>query len=118
MLRHAAFYPDNHFPEAVEEAVIFLLDKKGASAKRLCFAGSIDHVDLPLRSIVREALQIDCHEMVLLHNHPSGNVDPSQSDINLTRRLCGVLRTFEIRLVDHIIVAAGKSFSFRENGLL
>ena len=54
----------------------------------------------------------------LLHNHPSGNVEPSQADIAITRHLQQALALLEITLVDHIIVAQGRSLSMVQRGVM
>lgn len=71
------------------------------------------------REVYLRSLLIGASHIVLLHNHPSGNAVPSDSDIKLTRQLEEVGRLVNIKLVDHIITGSNKSyFSFREAGLL
>jgi len=55
---------------------------------------------------------------VLAHNHPAGTPAPSDADIILTNTLDGLLRGVGIRLYDHILVAGGQTFSFKQNGIL
>lgn len=67
------------------------------------------------REVFREAIRRSSNKMILLHNHPSGNAQPSKEDKNVTKRLkeCGELIGIEI--IDHIIIGDGIYFSFKEN---
>ena len=55
---------------------------------------------------------------ILAHNHPSGNPEPSQSDLSITAKLKQALGLVDIRVLDHIIVSGSKTTSFAEKGLL
>lgn len=71
------------------------------------------------REVFREAIQRAASTVVLAHNHPSGNPEPSDDDIALTRRLCESGRLLGIEVIDHIIVAARDEFvSFKARGLI
>jgi DNA repair protein RadC len=81
-------------------------------------AGGEGEVDLPLRSILSEALRLDSRSVVVAHNHPSGHAVPSAKDREATRLLAQVTAPLGIRLQDHLIFAAGDCCSFRALGLL
>jgi DNA repair protein RadC len=68
--------------------------------------------------IYKLALEELASAMVVAHNHPSGNLTASQSDIDLTRKLKDAGKVMEVQLLDHIIVAGKKYFSFADEGLL
>lgn len=70
------------------------------------------------REVFREAIRRSSNKIILLHNHPSGNPDPSKEDKNVTKRLkeCGELIGIEV--IDHIIIGDGIYFSFKENMLI
>ena len=68
--------------------------------------------------MVLRALHHQAAAVVLAHNHPSGNAQPSKADEALTRVLAAALMLLDIRVLDHIIVAPGVSFSFLQHGLL
>lgn len=70
------------------------------------------------RVIVRRAIDRFAQSVVIVHNHPSGQSKPSVQDRELTERLRTALDFFDIVLTDHIVIATGECFSFRENGLL
>jgi DNA repair protein RadC len=56
--------------------------------------------------------------IILAHNHPSGNLKPSQSDINLTQKLCSAASMFDMSVLDHIILTSEGYFSFADEGLM
>ena len=64
------------------------------------------------------ALKSAASSIVLAHNHPSGNLSPSQADINLTRKLKSAGESLDIAVVDHIILTSESYFSFADEGLI
>ena len=70
------------------------------------------------RVIVEAVLRHQAHSVILAHNHPGGTLEPSQADINITRKITAALETISVRVLDHIIVADGKYFSFADHGLI
>jgi len=56
--------------------------------------------------------------VILAHNHPGGSMHPSRADIEVTGRISSALEPISVKVVDHIIVAGDRYFSFKENGLL
>jgi DNA repair protein RadC len=64
------------------------------------------------------AVQKKCKKLILIHNHPSGRVKPSESDVKLTYSLVQGGLTLKIQILDHIIISEKKYFSFTENDLL
>ncbi len=70
------------------------------------------------RLIVEEALRAKAAALILVHNHPSGETEPSADDVNFTRRMQRMLRPLDIKLLDHLIVSRCNSFSLAEHGLL
>ena len=70
------------------------------------------------RLIVKRALDKFATAIIIVHNHPSGQPAPSNPDIELTNKLRDAAALFDIRLLDHIVVTSGESYSFRANGLL
>ena len=82
------------------------------------FYGSIATSHVYPREVVKSALAHHAAEVVFVHNHPSGVAAASDHDIATTKRLTAALKTVDIRVLDHIIVADNKTFSFFENELL
>ncbi|OGO93753.1 MAG: hypothetical protein A3F10_06155 [Coxiella sp. RIFCSPHIGHO2_12_FULL_42_15] len=82
------------------------------------FAGTIDAAVIHPREVTKRALVLNAKAVIVAHNHPSGDIEPSQADRNLTVHLTQSLNTVEIDLLDHIIVGAQNTFSFAEFGYL
>lgn len=78
-----------------------------------------DLVDVPIRRVVADALAFDAAAVLMAHNHPSGDPTPSAADRETTRRLLLALGPVDVRLVDHLVLAAGGgTASFRGLGWL
>jgi len=75
--------------------------------------GSICHP----REIFKAAIISNSASIVLAHNHPSGNIDPSVDDIGVTKRIHEVSKLIGINFLDHIIIGKGEWFSFKKDGL-
>ncbi len=82
------------------------------------FFGTIDEARIHPREVVKAALYANATAMIIAHNHPSGMAEPSQADINLTRRLADILKVVDVRIVDHVLVAGMETVSFRQRGLI
>jgi DNA repair protein RadC len=80
--------------------------------------GSISQCMVYPREVVRSAPRHNATGVVLCHNHPGGSLKPSMADEKLTSRLKEALSLVDVAVLDHIIVGAGHSFSFAENGLM
>lgn len=68
--------------------------------------------------IFQTALKANASSVILVHNHPSGNLKPSQNDINLTNTIVKAGKTLELQILDHLIVGAETYFSFADEGLI
>ncbi len=79
---------------------------------------SVDAVAVPVRKITHDALNMNAHSIILMHNHPSGDPQPSASDIKQTRDIARILSPLGVHIDDHLIIAGDDQFSFREAGLL
>lgn len=80
--------------------------------------GTIDRAVVYPRRVVESALRRGAAGLVLAHNHPNGNVSPSEQDKLLTRAIVLAAEAVGVKIVDHLIVSANESFSFRRAGLL
>jgi len=80
--------------------------------------GGIAGTQVDLRLVVREALIRQTPVVVFVHNHPSGSIRPSREDDRLTDRIAQACRIMDLRLLDHVIVADGNYYSYREQGKL
>jgi DNA repair protein RadC len=82
------------------------------------FTGTLTQTSVYPREIVRAAIARNASAAILTHNHPSGNAEPSGADIRLTGTLKTALELIDVRLLDHIITAGGKSVSLAERGIV
>jgi DNA repair protein RadC len=80
--------------------------------------GTVDQATVYPRKVMEIALQAKATSLVFVHNHPDGNVTPSDFDRTLTRGLVLAAKTMHISVYDHIVVSRDTYFSFRESGLL
>jgi DNA repair protein RadC len=101
-----------------EISAIFYIDHASRILDATVTEGTFDQVELPFVRILHHCLEVDARQLLLVHTHPSGNPQPSQQDMALTRRLCIRLRQQGRRLTDHVILTDNRYFSFRANGLL
>ncbi len=102
-----------------EEFRILFLDKKGnLIADEEQQKGTVDHVPVYRREVVKRALELNACSLVLVHNHPSGDPKPSKADVELTRHIQAALDTVKITLHDHIIIGAQSHASLHDLGLL
>jgi DNA repair protein RadC len=98
--------------------VMFLDNRLGVVKSEVLFKGTINSTEVHPRVIAREALLCNARGVILAHNHPSGNLDPSDADKRITKKVQEVLNLFDIRVYDHFIVANGDLYSFAQHGLL
>ncbi|MCR5574688.1 MAG: DNA repair protein RadC [Bacteroidaceae bacterium] len=80
--------------------------------------GGIDQTAVDIRTIMREAILHQATQIAVVHNHPSGNVKPSQADKTLTNAIRKAADIMNIRLTDHVIVTDGQYFSFHDQALI
>ncbi len=98
---------------------LLLLDGEGKLIETIVlFRGSIDHVDVPPREVIKESLKHNAKLVIAVHNHPSGSLLPTKQDKAITTFLETTLKLVDIELVDHIIVSSRGCFSFYEHGLI
>ncbi|WP_367155165.1 DNA repair protein RadC [Methylomonas sp. HYX-M1] len=97
---------------------IYLDNQHRILQAEVCFLGTINSASVHPREIVKQALALNACALVVAHNHPSGTVNASEADRQLTRNLKQALALVEVRLLDHVIVAAGDFYSFAEAGCL
>jgi len=102
-----------------EHVVVALFDAKGnLMVDRTITIGTLTQSLFPPRDVFLFALQEHAAFFVVLHNHPSGNPNPSEEDIHATERIREAGELLSVPLVDHIIIGDMTYYSFRENGLV
>ena len=95
---------------------IYLDSNKVVIRERLLFIGTLDYSIVHPREVFKEAFTVSASSIICIHNHPSGNVVPSNNDFEITSKLVEVGKLFGIRIVDHVIIGHDKYYSFLENG--
>lgn len=104
---------------AIEQFRVLYLDRKNVLiADDEQARGTVDHVPVYPREIVRRALDLNASAMILVHNHPSGDPTPSAADIDMTRQIVAAAGTMGITVHDHLIIGKSRELSFRSSGLL
>ena len=84
---------------------------------KLLFIGTINAAKVHPREIFKEALLLNSPNIILVHNHPSGNLSPSREDISLTKRIKEAGQLMGVKVLDHIIVTQSDYFSFVQEGI-
>jgi DNA repair protein RadC len=102
-----------------EQFRVLYLDRKNVLiADEEQARGTVDHVPVYPREVVKRALELNASALILVHNHPSGDPTPSQSDISMTAQVQDAAAVLGITLHDHLIVGKGRELSFRAEGYL
>jgi DNA repair protein RadC len=99
-------------------AVLFLDSQNKLLAMEEMFRGTLTQTSVYPREVVLRALHHNASAVVLSHNHPSGEVQPSRADEALTHTLKAALALVDVRVLDHVIVARGQALSMAEAGLI
>ena len=97
---------------------VYLDVKKRIIDKKLLFIGTLNYSLVNPREIFKEAYLNEATSIICIHNHPSGDVEPSRNDIDLTNHLIELGSLHNIKIDDHIIIGHDKYFSFFENGMI
>ena len=98
--------------------VLFLDRKNALIADEEQARGTVDHVPVYPREVVKRALELNASALILVHNHPSGDPTPSQADIAMTEQIRAAADALGITLHDHIVIGRSREQSFRATGLL
>ncbi|MEA3060259.1 MAG: repair protein RadC [Sphingomonadales bacterium] len=103
----------------IERVRVLYLNAKNVLVRDLVLSeGSVDEAAVYVREVIRGAVDSHATAMILVHNHPSGDPQPSQADIRLTREIIEAARPLGIQVHDHVIVGATKSYSLKQMGLI
>ena len=102
-----------------EQFRILFLDRKNVLiADEEQAKGTVDHVPVYPREVVKRALELNASALILVHNHPSGDPTPSEADIHMTAQIQDAARVLGIVLHDHLIIGKSGELSFRSQGYL
>jgi len=103
----------------IEQFRILFLDRKNVLvADEEQARGTVDHVPVYPREVVKRALELNASALILVHNHPSGDPTPSEQDILLTNKIADALTVMGIVLHDHLIIGKSREVSLRGSGYL
>jgi DNA repair protein RadC len=98
---------------------LLFLDRKNALiADEQQQRGTVDHVPVYPREVVKRALEVGASSVIMVHNHPSGDTTPSKADIEMTRAVAKALDAVGVQIHDHVVIGRGKHSSFKSLGLL
>lgn len=105
--------------EATEQVRLLFLDRKNALlADEVAWRGTVDQAPVYPRQVVKRALDLGASAIILVHNHPSGDPEPSRADIEMTRELAKAAAALGLSLHDHVVVGRGRHVSFKAKGLI
>ena len=102
----------------IEKFLVLYLDARNKMIGIHVAPGTVNQTSVQLREVFKHALLSGASSMVLVHNHPSGHLQPSDVDLRTTRTITDAAKMFDIRVHDHILVADGQGMSFREEGYM
>ncbi|MEM6304944.1 MAG: DNA repair protein RadC [Pseudomonadota bacterium] len=102
-----------------EQFRILFLDRKNVLiADEEQAKGTVDHVPVYPREVAKRALELNASALILVHNHPSGDPTPSQSDLAMTEQIAQACSALGLTLHDHLIIGKSRELSFKAEGYL
>ena len=104
---------------STEQVRVLYLDRKNVLiADEAQGEGTVDHVPIYPREVVRRALELNASAIILVHNHPSGDPEPSQEDVAMTARIEEACRAVGVAVHDHLVIGKDRDASLRAMGLM
>ena len=97
---------------------LFLDARNQLIADEELFRGSVNRASVFPREVILASMRHDASALILYHNHASGGASPSESDVDITRRIKTLLDELDVQLLDHVVVAGRDQYSFAESGAL
>lgn len=111
-------YPDGQIEyRELSYAMYLSRDNKVLAIQKISEGGTVSTV-VDVKMIMQSALKTNSHRIILCHNHPSGALKPSETDIKLTKKLIQAGVILEIEITDHIILTEEHYYSFADNGIM
>ena len=98
--------------------ILYLNNANGVIQISQLSKGGLTGTLVDIRLVLRKALELGAVALILGHNHPSGNLQPSNADKELTRKLQEAVKVFDIRILDHLIITQNHYFSFADQNVL
>lgn len=106
------------YMEREQFRVLFLDRRNYLIADEALQTGTVDHVSVYPREVMKRALELNASALILVHNHPSGDASPSSEDISMTEQVRKGAEALSLTLHDHLIIGSGGCYSFRSHGIL
>ena len=104
--------------ETEQFRILFLDRKNTLIADEEQARGTVDHVPVYPREVMKRALELNASALILVHNHPSGDPTPSDADISVTAQIAAAAQALGLTLHDHLIIGKAREVSFRSAGYL
>ncbi|MEP2029802.1 MAG: DNA repair protein RadC [Paracoccaceae bacterium] len=104
--------------ETEQFRVLYLDRKNTLIADEEQARGTVDHVPVYPREVAKRALELNASALIMVHNHPSGDPTPSDSDITMTTQIAVALEALDLVLHDHLIIGKSRELSFKTEGLI
>ncbi len=102
-----------------EQVLLLMMDSKNKLIRDMIISeGTVNTSIMPIREIMVNAVRHDAVNIILLHNHPSGDPTPSAEDIRVTKRITEASNLIGVTLMDHIIIGDNRYISFKEQGII
>ena len=98
--------------------VIYLNGRNQIMSMEEVFEGTLTTSAVYPREVVKQALNHEASALIFVHNHPSGNPQPSKDDLEITKKLKDAVSTIDVSIHDHIIIAGDETYSFADHGLI
>ncbi len=98
--------------------ILFLNRANKIIGKQIIGRGGISQTTADVKIVFKKSIDKQASAIILAHNHPSGNIKPSESDIQLTRKIKNGSELLDIQVLDHLIVGDGNYFSFNDSGMM
>ncbi|MDR1026738.1 MAG: DNA repair protein RadC [Lactobacillus sp.] len=106
------------YQDVEEFRVLFLNAKFKLIGEEVQQRGTVDHVAIHPREVIKSAMNREAKAIILLHNHPSGDVTPSRADIEITKQITKAAEAVEIKVIDHVIIGKGGYYSFKDHQII
>ena len=104
--------------QPIEIGIVLYINGEGRLAGLRHVRGHRGGIEMPMRTLIADALAFDATSAIMAHNHPSGDPQPSRDDLAVTRRLTRAFEAIGVCLIDHVVLAGTGSTSFRSLGRL
>lgn len=115
-LMEHVYIPFEEFSQ--EEMWVLLLDTKNRITHEvMVYRGTVNTMTVRVGEILREAINVNATGIIISHNHPTGDPDPSPEDVATTKHIVEAAKLLDVEVLDHLVIGRGRWFSMKERGL-